>query len=169
MHLGRIELGEACQMRSSHDACCCVACCALPPLAQQPCSRTQLRYRPSERERFKTPSNGVVPEIERAHFGSRRSSGRESSSVLRDAACSLVVTSVMPSRSTTTRSFTPNSTMALLSECTTLFVDSSACTRPCTALPSPSRCLTRPREDQVPTSSHPNEPSTTITLSLRSR
>src|SRR5690606_39580518 len=100
-----------------------------------------------------------VPEVEGAQLGSRRSAGRASSSVLRVAACSLVVTSVMPSRSTTTRSFTPNSTMALLSECTTLFVDSSACTRPCTALPSPSRCLTRPREDQVPTSSHPNEPS----------
>ena len=113
---------------------------ARPPLAHQQRPRPQLARGPRERERLEAARARVVVEVDGAHdaVAEARAEGRRSASSGRDA-LSTVVTSVRPSRATTTRSRHRTARRAFPSACTTLPRASSGCTRPASALPRASR------------------------------
>src|SRR5688572_29313927 len=142
----------------------------LPALAQQQCARSQLGGRARQRERLEAARGFVVVQEQLAHGRSLSLRGSDSTSFLRSADRSVVVTSVSPSFATTTRLFTPYKTTSWPSPsaCTTLFDASSACTDPLVAFSFASSRRTRCRAPHVPTSSHPKSPLTTSTRLLRS-
>src|SRR5207248_6302320 len=120
---GLIEMGEMC---GPNETCGFFPRDPFPSLADYFCIRHQLRDRARQSERLECLRGRVFVEVKRAHFSSRSSFGSESSNALRSADFSVVVTSVRPSRVTTTRSFTPYRTTVPSSAWTTFPMDSTA-------------------------------------------
>src|SRR3954462_15040146 len=141
---------------------------ALPAAADQRCSSAHLTGGSRQREWLQLPPPDVGLEIERAHASPFSVDGSDSISRFRSAAFSVVVTSVRPSCTTTTRLSTPYMTTRPLSTRTTFSEQSSKWTLPLVTLPNSSLAPTRPSAAHVPTSSHPNLPGRTVTFLLRS-
>src|SRR5437762_10705259 len=164
-----VSFFEVCEVRRADESSALQRGRSLPATSDQRCSCSQLGGGTRQSKRLELPGANVVVKVERAHASPFSFVGSDSISRLRSAAFSSVVTSVRPSCTTTTRLSTPYMTTRPELVCTTLSAQSTMWTLPLVTLPNSSLSRTRPKAAQVPMSSQPNLPGSTVTFVLRSR